>query len=130
MIGQAFAPKFPETPGTPNPIPFFEFNAPSYILIPVIPLVSRTTHHSYIPQQHRTYIMVRPATLLRSLNAIPSTSRPLAAAVRSFHATASAQLATPVEGKQPQIKEFKIYRWVSGVILKLREIRECEGTAY
>ncbi|AAW44728.1 hypothetical protein CNBG1290 [Cryptococcus deneoformans B-3501A] len=55
--------------------------------------------------------MVRPATVLRSLNAIPSTSRPLAAAARSFHATASAQLATPVEGKQPPIKEFKIYRW-------------------
>ncbi|WVO21607.1 succinate dehydrogenase [ubiquinone] iron-sulfur subunit, mitochondrial [Cryptococcus decagattii] len=55
--------------------------------------------------------MVRPATILRSFNAIPSTSRPLAAAARSFHATASAQLATPVEGKEPQIKEFKIYRW-------------------
>ncbi|KGB76525.1 succinate dehydrogenase ubiquinone iron-sulfur subunit mitochondrial [Cryptococcus deuterogattii R265] len=55
--------------------------------------------------------MVRPATILRSFNAIPSTSRPLAAAARSFHSTASAQLATPVEGKKPQIKEFKIYRW-------------------
>ncbi|WVQ78951.1 succinate dehydrogenase [ubiquinone] iron-sulfur subunit, mitochondrial [Cryptococcus sp. DSM 104549] len=56
--------------------------------------------------------MIRPSTVLRSLpTATPSTSRPLAFAARSFHASASAQLATPVEGKPPQIKEFKIYRW-------------------
>ncbi|WVN89928.1 succinate dehydrogenase [ubiquinone] iron-sulfur subunit, mitochondrial [Cryptococcus depauperatus CBS 7841] len=55
---------------------------------------------------------MRTVSALRSLPAVASSaSRPLASAARCFHATASAQLATPVEGKQQRIKEFKIYRW-------------------
>lgn len=101
---------FPTPPGIPNPISFFGIIHPYNLLF--LWFVTQLTTHTY-PKQHRAYIMVRPATILRPFNAIPSTSRPLAAAARSFHSTASAQLATPVEGKKPQIKEFKIYRWVS-----------------
>ncbi|ODN72881.1 succinate dehydrogenase [ubiquinone] iron-sulfur subunit, mitochondrial [Cryptococcus amylolentus CBS 6039] len=62
--------------------------------------------------------MFRPSSLLRatqgiaaSSSATATASRPLFAATRSFHATSSAQLATPVEAKPSKIKEFKIYRW-------------------
>lgn len=58
--------------------------------------------------------MIRPNTALRALPS-SSTTRfvPLA---RSIQSSAVARLATPTEdapsGKAPQMKEFKIYRWV------------------
>ena len=58
-------------------------------------------------------MMIRTA-----LRALPSSSLHAPIVSRAFATSASALFATPTEGapsagKSPQMKEFKIYRWVS-----------------